>query len=172
MNATESKKYLSPEEIVSRAKNNQGGLIVWTIDAAYPPEGPYPSGYPRVGRCYVWYTLPDETWCSIPHTSAKAAAVRKLLETFDPKDIVEWATAYDDAPHADEPEELKHGIGPVGKQKLMAYRGRYYQTSTLLCPDDPFEDGIEGEISDFSTNDVGSVCYYEKKNGVFEMVIG
>jgi hypothetical protein len=171
MNATETKKkYLSPEEIVARAKAGTGGLIAWTIDACYPEEGQFPSGLsPRVGRCYAWYTLEDESWCRIPHTSAKAAALRDLLQSFG-AGVVEWATAYDDPPRDD--DEKPFGVGPPGHEKLMAYRGRYYQTDTLMSGDDPFEDGIEGEISDYSTNDVGSVCYYEKKDGVFKMVIG
>jgi len=165
----EAKKFLSADEIVSRARSGAGGLIVWTIEGAYPAEGAE-QDHPRVGRCNAWYTLEDGTWCRIPHKNAKAASIKAALMLDET--ATEWATAYD-GPPADE-EDKPFGIGGPGeRQNLMAYWGRHWRFDPPLdSAPDPFEDGIECEICDFSTNDVGSVCYYEKKNGNFEMVVG
>lgn len=160
------KKFLPASEIVARAKSGEGGLIVWSIDAAYPAER-VDEEHPRVGRFNAMYTLEDGTWCSISHKNAKAKNLATLLQLEDP--TVEWATAYDGAPSDD--DERPFGIGPEGKENLMAYRGRVWYFASQGF-NDPYDDGIECEICDFSTNDVGSCCYYEKKNGVYEMVIG
>lgn len=161
------KKFLPASEIVARAKSGEGGLIVWSIDAAYPAER-VDEEHPRVGRFNAMYTLEDGTWCSISHKNAKAKNLATLLQLEDP--TVEWATAYDGAPSDD--DERPFGIGPEGKENLMAYRGRLWCFPSEGF-NDPYQDGgVECEICDFSTNDVGSVSYYEKKNGVYEMVIG
>ncbi|MFA6132413.1 MAG: hypothetical protein WC869_00200 [Phycisphaerae bacterium] len=165
----DTKKFLAPDEILRRAREGAGGLIVWRIDAAYPEEGPF-CDKPRVGRCYVMYTLEDGTWCNIPYKSAKALAISIGLTLESP--TTEWATVYDDPPQDD--EERPHGIQLAGERsliRLMAYRGRIWQFLPKGMVD-PFDDGVECEIADFSMNDVGSCAYCEKKNGVYEMVIG
>jgi hypothetical protein len=166
MIAATEKKFLAPAEILSRGKAGTGGLVVWSIDAAYPEEGPC-CDHPRVGRFHIMYTLEDGSWCRIPHKSAKAGMLAVLLALEEP--TTEWATAYDDPPQDE--DERPFGVGPPGKQKLMAYRGRIWDYSSKW-ETDPFEDGLESEIESFSMADVGSVCYYEKKDGVFQMVIG
>jgi hypothetical protein len=160
------KKFLTTDEIVSRAKAGTGGLIAWCIDAAYPAEKTG-QDHPRVGRCYAMYTLEDGRWCNIPPRNAKSQGLLAALQLDD--HVVEWATAYDDPPR--DPEEMPFGLGPAGQQKLMAYRGRLWSYVPTALKD-PFEEGVDCEIHDFSMTDVGSVCYYEKKDGVFEMVIG
>lgn len=158
--------YFTAAEIIARAKAGTGGLIVWSIDAAYPPET-LGCDHPRVGRFNAMYTLETGKWCRIPHKAAKAAALAELLAAELP--TIEWATAYDDPPQDD--EEKPYGIGPAGKEKLMAYRGRVWDLNPAWH-DCPYEEGVESEICDFSMNDVGSCCYYEKKDGVYDMVIG
>lgn len=178
MNATDEVKptFLSASEIVTRAMAGSIGLACWTIDAAYPPEDAKQS-HPRIRRCYIYYTLDTGKWCSISYQNAKARAVLELLDTGALKDqAVEWATAYDDSPRSE--EEKPFGIGPVGKEKLMCYRGRLWDIPapvSLNAGENPYDadnEGIDGAIEAFSCNDCGSCCYYEKKDGIFEMVIG
>lgn len=175
MNETkvEAKKFLSAGDIIARAASGLGGMAAWSIDAAYPPEDSM-QDHPRVGRLHVMYTLEDGTWVRIGPSGGKATELLVLLNqhVLDSK-MIEWATAYDDAPSDD--EEKPHGIGPEGNQKLMAYRGRMWDIpGSLTSAKHPYDDyGMDEEIEAFSCNDVGSCYYYEKKkNGVFEMVIG
>lgn len=165
------REFLSAEEIVTRAANGTGGLMAWSIDAAYPADDS--SKFPRVGRLGAIYTLEDGTWCTIAHTRPKAKELLALLNAGALADkATEWATAYDDAPNGD--EEKPFGIGPAGREKLMAYRGRLWDIeSPGGTPSKAYLDtSIEEEIEQFSCRDVGSCCYYEKKDGVFDMVIG
>jgi hypothetical protein len=160
------KKFLTSDEILARAKAGTGGLIAWCIDAAYPPEKA-DQDHPRVGRCYAMYTLEDGKWCNIPPRNAKSQGLLAALQLDET--AVEWATAYDDPPS--DQEEMPFGVGPPGRQKLMAYRGRLWSYMPKGI-EDPYEEGPDTEIEAFSCNDVGSCCYYEKKDGVFQMVIG
>ena len=174
MNETqvEPKKFLTAGDIIARAIAGLGGFTAWSIDAAYPPEDSK-QDHPRIGRLHVMYTLEDGTWVNLRHSGAKAKELLVLLNqhVLD-SEMTEWATAYDDEP-SDE-EEKPHGIGPEGKQKLMAYRGRMWDIpGPLSSHKHPYDDcGMDEEIEAFSCSDVGSCGYYEKKNGVFEMVIG
>ena len=167
-----TKKFLAAGDIIARAVAGLGGFAAWSIDAAYPPEDSK-QGHPRIGRLHVMYTLEDGTWVRVSYSGYKARELLALLDqhVLDSQ-MIEWATAYDDAPSDD--EEKPHRIGPAGKQKLMAYRGRMWDIpGPLDSAKHPYDDcGMDEEIEAFSCSDVGSCCYYEKKNGVFEMVIG
>lgn len=169
--APAKRSYPVAQQIVDDVVAGKRGIYVWTIDAANPPEGPC-CEFPRIGRIYVYYTDDSGRWIRIPYQNAKAAAVLEALKG-SKIEMIEWATAYDDMPR--DADEEPFGVGPSGKQKLMAYRGRLWQDVPVSAnaQPDPFDECVECEINDFSMADVGSVCYYEKdKAGVFQMVIG
>jgi hypothetical protein len=159
-------RWLEASEILDRAASGEGGFVAWTIDASYPADDP--EDHPRIGCLRIWYTLENGEWCRLNPKSPKIAEIRARLDAGAlGSQMRQWATAYDDPPR--EPDEEPFGIGVGNERKLLAYRGRLWETGWGTSP---FDEGIEFEIESFSQNDVGSVCYYEKTDDEYRMVLG
>lgn len=134
---------LSPSEIIAAGKYR-----LWIIDEEYPGV----DDMSRVGRIELIYWLPEKgAWVTTNKERRQA-----ILVEITKLPAVEWACCYDDKAADGEPEVCGRAVG---------FAGRHWCAGDESC-----ELEIDVEISDYCTNDAGTVTYCEKVDGVWEHI--
>lgn len=152
--------YAHLKRCVTDPKNNS--LVLWTIEAAWPPESDTRDLKPRVGRVYCglyfegcWYTFRQEF-------------ARRVLMTLMLSGVenVRWVTAYDDLPDEDSPGIEYKGSNGETLVKAPCYAGRLWAFGEhdYVCD-------VDETIADFSMNDCGSAYYFTDESGPITLVI-